>query len=105
MAANYDRLFQPPEGGEIPDEAAPEPDFDIDLSFDISEPQRRPPMPKSPPRPNGHTPPPMPIDWNDQPPAARPETPRPPMPVNYDRLFDPSEGGEIPDEAAESAST
>ena len=102
MAANYDRLFQPPEGGEIPDEAAPEPDFDIDLSFDISEPAAAPPMPKSPPRPNGHTPPPMPIDWNDQPPAARPETPRPPMPVNYDRLFDPSEGGEIPDEAAES---
>lgn len=74
MAANYDRLFEPPEGGEIPDEASAEPDFDIDLSFDSSSPAAAP-MPTSPPRPNGHAAPPMPVDWNDQPPPPRPEPP------------------------------
>jgi MinD-like ATPase involved in chromosome partitioning or flagellar assembly len=99
MAANYDRLFEPPEGGEIRDDAAAEPDFDIDSGFDISSPAAPPPTPTSPPRPNGHAPPPMPVDWNNQPPPARPETPRPPMPVDYDRLFEPTEGAETPDEA------
>jgi MinD-like ATPase involved in chromosome partitioning or flagellar assembly len=102
MGANYDRLFQPPEGGEIPDEAAAEPDFDIDLGFDIASPAAVPPMPTSPPGPNGHAPPPMPVDWNDQPPPARPETPRPPMPPNHDRLLQPPDGAEIPAAAAES---
>jgi MinD-like ATPase involved in chromosome partitioning or flagellar assembly len=67
MGANYDRLFQPPEGGEIPDEAA-ETDFDIDSGFDISAPAAAPALP---------------VDWNDQPPPARPESPRPPMPVSH----------------------
>jgi MinD-like ATPase involved in chromosome partitioning or flagellar assembly len=102
MAANYDRLFQPPEGGEIPDKADVEPDFDIDSDLDLSSPASAPPMPTSPPRPNGHVPPPMPVDWNDQPPPARPQTLRPPMPVDWnDRLFRPPKGGEIPDAAAE----
>jgi MinD-like ATPase involved in chromosome partitioning or flagellar assembly len=102
MGANYDRLFQAPEGGEIPDEAAAEPDFDIDSSFDISSPAVAPPMPTSPPKPNGHAPPPMPVDWNDQPPPGRPEIPRPPMPADYDRLLQPPGGREIPAATAES---
>jgi MinD-like ATPase involved in chromosome partitioning or flagellar assembly len=102
MGANYDRLFQPPEGGEIPDEAASEPDFDIDSSFDIGSPAAAPPMPTSPPRPNGHAPPPMPVDRNDQPPPARPGTPRPPMPANYDRFLERPDRGEISAATAES---
>jgi MinD-like ATPase involved in chromosome partitioning or flagellar assembly len=101
MGANYDRLFQPPEGGEIPDEAA-ESGFDIDSDFHVSAPATAPPMPASPPRPNGHAPPPMPVGWNDQPPTARPEIPRPPMPANYDRLLQPPDGREIPAATAES---
>jgi MinD-like ATPase involved in chromosome partitioning or flagellar assembly len=115
MAADYDRLFQPPAGGEIPDAAGAEPDFDIDSDFDIDAPAAAPPVPTSPLRPNGHAPQPMPVDWSQQPPPARPqppvdwheppaparpEIPRPPMPVDYDRIFQPSEEIEDPDEAA-----
>jgi MinD-like ATPase involved in chromosome partitioning or flagellar assembly len=103
MAADYDRLFQPPEGGEIPDATAAEPDFDIDLSFDNSSPAAAPSMPTSEPGPNGDAPPPMPVDWKGQPPPARPETPRPPMPVDDDRVFELSASGEIPYNAGESA--
>ena len=122
MAADYDRLFQPPDGGEVPDAAGSEPDFDIDSDFDIESPAAAPPMPTSPPQPNGHPPPPMPVDWHQQPSPARPETPRPPMPVggngqpppprqepdrppmpvNYDQLFESAEGAGIPYDAAES---
>jgi MinD-like ATPase involved in chromosome partitioning or flagellar assembly len=102
MAANYDRLFQPPEGGEIRDAAAAEPDFDLDSGFDITAPAAAAPTPTSQPGPNGQAPPPMPVDWNVQPPPAPPEAPRPPMPVDYDRRCEPSEAGEIPYDAAES---
>ena len=97
MATDYDRLFAPAEGGQIPDAAGSEPDFDIDSDFDIDLPATAPPMPTSPFEPNVHAPQPMPVDWNQQPPPARPETPRPP--VDYERIFEPSEGIEIPDEA------
>jgi MinD-like ATPase involved in chromosome partitioning or flagellar assembly len=102
MGANYDRLFQLPEGGEIPDEAAAEPDFDIDSGFDIRSPAAAPTMPASTPRPNGHPPPPMPVDWNDQLPPARADIPRPPMSANYDHLLRPPDGREIPAATAES---
>ncbi|HEY0229259.1 MAG TPA: hypothetical protein VGC05_23300, partial [Mycobacterium sp.] len=75
MRADYDRLFQPPEGGEIPDEAGADPDFDIDSGFDINVPGAPSRMPTSPPPPNGHTPPPMPVDWHHVPqPPTHPET-------------------------------
>jgi len=96
MATDYDRLFAPAEGGQIPDTAGSEPNFDIDSDFDIDSPATAPPMTTSPFEPNVHAPQPMPVDWND----PRPETPRPPMPVDYDRIFEASEGIEIPDEAA-----
>lgn len=88
MGANYDRLFQLPEGGEIPDAAGAEPDFDVGLSVDISsaapvQPESpRPPMPVAPAEsgvgpsgPNGHAPAPVPFDLTDHPPAARPKPP------------------------------
>ena len=80
MATDYDRLFAPAEGGEIPDAAGSEPDFDIDSDFDIDLPATAPPMPTSPFEPNVHAPQPMPVDWNQQPPPARPEA-LPPMPI------------------------
>jgi MinD-like ATPase involved in chromosome partitioning or flagellar assembly len=103
MAANYDRLFAPGEGGDIPDEAAEEQDFDIDSSFDTSSPAAPPPMPTGPPRPNGHTPPPTPVDWEDQPTAFPPGTLRPPMPVTYEPPSEASGGRETPDGPPESA--
>jgi len=81
MTADYDRLFQPPEGGEIPDAAAAEPDFDIDLGFDISPPSGAAPASTSQPGKQGDTAPPMPVEWNSQPPPARPVAPTP-MPTN-----------------------
>lgn len=81
MGADYDRLFQPLAGGEIPDETA-DPGFDIDSGFDIDTPAAAPPVPASMPKPNGQAPPPMPVDWNDPPPPVRSETHRPPMPVD-----------------------
>jgi MinD-like ATPase involved in chromosome partitioning or flagellar assembly len=114
MGANYDRLFQPPEGGELPDEAAAQPDFDIDAGFDIASPAAAAPTPAGPAKSTGQAAPPMPVDWNDHRPPARPESPRPPMlvnpeaprrpmPVDYDRLFEASEGDQIHGDAAESA--
>ncbi|CDO86021.1 hypothetical protein AWC29_28700 [Mycobacterium triplex] len=115
MGADYDRLFQPPAGGEIPDDAA-DSGFDIDAGFDVDSPAAASPMPAGVPRPTADAPPPMPVDWHDPPPAAEPEPPRPPMPVDaaqppaparpgpprppmpvsYDELFAQPEGVEIP---------
>ena len=88
MAADYDRLFQSPEGMEIPDDAAAQTDFDVDALAAI------PPVPPSPATPNGHTPPPMPIDLAEHASAAPTKSPppvvraqpsppaRPPMPID-----------------------
>jgi MinD-like ATPase involved in chromosome partitioning or flagellar assembly len=98
MGADYDRLFQSPEGAEIPDGAGAEPEFDIDSGFEVDVPGPSARMPASPPQPNGHVPPP--VDWHHEPqPPARPETP--PPPVNYDGLFAATEGIESLDDATE----
>ncbi|BBX64154.1 ESX-1 secretion-associated protein EspI [Mycobacterium saskatchewanense] len=73
MAADYDRLFEVPEGISLADEATAQADFDIDA------PAEMPPVPTGPPRANGHVPPPMPVDWH-QPPTPSP--PRPPAPID-----------------------
>jgi MinD-like ATPase involved in chromosome partitioning or flagellar assembly len=67
MPVNFDGLLEPSEGAEIPDEAR-------ESGFDISSPAAAP-TPTKPRRPNGHSPPPMPVDWNDQPPPVRPKPP------------------------------
>ncbi|BBY23809.1 MinD/ParA family ATP-binding protein [Mycobacterium stomatepiae] len=109
MGADYDRLFQPPPGGEIPDTAA-DSDFDVDAGFDVDSPAaampagpetHHPPMPvdqneQPPPAPPEIHCPPMPVD-ETRPAPSRPGPPRPPMPVSYDELFAPPEGVEIPD--------
>nr|WP_269473964.1 hypothetical protein [Mycobacterium florentinum] len=81
MGADYDRLFQPPAGGEIPDATA-DSGFDIDAGFDVDAPAAAPPMPVGMPKPNAEAPPPMPVDWTEPPAPARPEPQRPPMPVH-----------------------
>jgi MinD-like ATPase involved in chromosome partitioning or flagellar assembly len=78
MAADYDRLFQPTEGMEIPEEATAQ------TGFDVSAPPQSPPMPPmpaGPPAANGHARPPMPVDRTEPAAPARPEFPSPPMPV------------------------
>lgn len=120
MGADYDRLFQSPEGSEVPDGAGSLPGFDVDSGFDLDAPSAPPPMPPAPPQPNGHAPQPMPVDWHHHPVPARPENQRPPMPVdwsqqppaagpkisrppvNYDQLFDPTGEPALPDATDES---
>jgi MinD-like ATPase involved in chromosome partitioning or flagellar assembly len=70
MPVNYDQLFESGEGAGIP-YGAEESDFDPSSGFDVSA----PPMPTRPPKPSRQTPPPMPVDWTDQPPPARPKRP------------------------------
>lgn len=67
MSADYNLLFQPPEGAEIADEAAAPTDYDVNA------PSAMPPMPTSPPEPRVQAPPPMPVDWTQEAPPARPE--------------------------------
>jgi MinD-like ATPase involved in chromosome partitioning or flagellar assembly len=88
MAADYDRLFQPPEGIEIPEEALAHTSFDVNAPSPAPPPPPVPPMPTSPPQPNGKTPPPMPVDWTPAPPRA--ESPTPPMPVDLPRRPPPA---------------
>jgi MinD-like ATPase involved in chromosome partitioning or flagellar assembly len=83
MGADYDRLFQPPEGLEIPDGMA-------QADFDVNQPSPTPPVPMSPPRPNGPAPSPMPVDWTEQPAQARAE-PRP-APMSIDGPVKPPPG-------------
>ncbi|WP_322858116.1 cellulose synthase operon protein YhjQ/BcsQ [Mycobacterium europaeum] len=107
MAADYDRLFQPSDEADAAEDAGGYGDFDVDGPFPT------PPGPPSTPQPNGHGASPMPIDPPVQPPpAAAPEHPlmpvdlaappppaaaRPPMPVDYDRLFEPPAGTDTSD--------
>jgi MinD-like ATPase involved in chromosome partitioning or flagellar assembly len=65
MAADYDRLFQPSEGAELPDDATAQTDYDVNA------PHPTPPPPTSPPKP---PPAPMPVDLTTQPPPTRPES-------------------------------
>ncbi|MEM6108290.1 AAA family ATPase [Mycobacterium sp. 050272] len=81
MGADYDRLFQPPAGGEIPDDAA-DSGFDIDAGFDVDSPAAAAPKPAGA-KPDAPAPPPMPVDWDQPAPSARPEPQRPPMPVDF----------------------
>ncbi|MCV7438334.1 MinD/ParA family ATP-binding protein [Mycobacterium seoulense] len=95
MAADYDRLFQSLEGMELPDEATAQTEFDVDAPVA---------MPSGPPKPNGHPPPPMPVDLADRAVPTRVEsTPppvdwsppsepaRPPMPVDLPEQSDRTE--------------
>ncbi|WP_443677707.1 ESX-1 associated ATP-binding protein EpsI N-terminal domain-containing protein, partial [Mycobacterium montefiorense] len=75
MAADYDRLFESPEGMDIPDEAAGQ------AEFDVNAPSEMPPVPIHSEQPNGHIPPPMPIDLAEQPGSTSIESPPPPMPI------------------------
>ncbi len=98
MAADYDRLFQPPGGAEAPDEPGGYGDYDVD-----GPPPEQPAMP---PKPNGRAAPPMPVDLAeqaqpshrplpvgrtekpsapDQPPWAQPHRPAPP--ADHDGIF------------------
>ncbi len=72
MAADYDRLFQPPGDAEAPDEPGGYGDYDVD-----GAPPEQPPVP---PKPNGRATPPMPVDWAEQLPA---QLSHPPMPVDW----------------------
>jgi MinD-like ATPase involved in chromosome partitioning or flagellar assembly len=85
MAADYDRLFQIPDGEAMPDEAPAE----IETEFEIDPPSPTLPTPTDPPKPNGQAPLPMPVDWTDQP-LARPETPAAPMPVDWTEQAPPA---------------
>ncbi|MEE3063606.1 MAG: AAA family ATPase [Actinomycetota bacterium] len=81
MGADYDRLFQPPAGGETPDDTA-DSGFDVDAGFDVDFPAAPAPKPAGTAQPNAPAPPPMPVDW-DPAQSARPEPQRPPMPVEF----------------------
>lgn len=72
MAADYDRLFQPPGDAEAPDEPGGYGDYDVDGAA--------PELPPAPPKPNGRAAPPMPVGWAEQLPAP---PSHPPMPVDW----------------------
>ncbi|SOX56694.1 hypothetical protein MAAFP003_5402 [Mycobacterium ahvazicum] len=74
MGADYDRLFQPPTGGEIPDDAA-DSGFDIDAGFDVDSPAAAAPNPAGA-KPDAPAAPPMPVDWDPPAPSARPDPQR-----------------------------
>ncbi|OBI59763.1 MinD/ParA family protein [Mycobacterium sp. E796] len=79
MAADYDRLFQPAEGMEIPEEAAAQTGFDVNAPSPLPMPAPAPPKPLAP---NGHIPPPMPVDRTEAATPARTEPPPRPMPID-----------------------
>ncbi|OBG65099.1 hypothetical protein A5704_12805 [Mycobacterium sp. E735] len=80
MAADYDRLFQSLEGMEIADEAAAQTEFDVNAPVVMPpQPVAMPSAAHSPPKPNGHTPPPMPIHIEEQFSSVATETPLPPI--------------------------
>jgi MinD-like ATPase involved in chromosome partitioning or flagellar assembly len=73
MAADYDRLFQPPEGTDVPEEPLAHNGFDVNAPSPPSAPL--PPAvraePPAPPKPNSQVTQPMPIDWQPQSPVQQ----------------------------------
>jgi MinD-like ATPase involved in chromosome partitioning or flagellar assembly len=84
MAADYDRLFQLPEGAETPDKAAAETDYHANPLSPTS------PMSTSRPKRNGRARPSMPVDSTEPPPPTSLKPPPPPMPVDWPQHSSPA---------------